>query len=240
MQLNLNIDEISDKYGVPEWAVKEEIEKAFSHVLSNRLGQEIEVQTDNSNVRIWKFAKNGDFAILGTGEIKKNIIREIKWNLVKYLLKRSVLESYEMHKNKVRTVVYGTIMKQMHGILHVEIHPQNINDDIAMAVCEPASQTPKERGRYKAGEVLPFYVLSVRPVLEKEIPRLEVKLSRNSKGLAEKLIKEQIKEKSIDIRIKCIKRVAGAYSLIESSKKIPGDCIKRVANELKERIICRF
>lgn len=224
----LGIDELRKKYRISEDVLMDEVERTILSCLTKRLGCEVELQWDRKGrdeFRLYGFTEDDELI-----NLTAYAIREIKWTIACNLLKRSILEKYEIFKHKEQSIAYGTIIKQGRGNLFVEL--QDIGDDV-VAVCEPAAQTPAERKRRIAG-VLPFYVLSIEPVSFNGIPRLEVRLSRNSKGLVEGLLREELEKKSLDIRVKCIKRIAGAFSEVRASEKIPRDTIKRVSDTGKQ------
>jgi len=237
------IDELSYKYRLSEQAVKEETEKALSVVLTKRLGFEVEA-VFNGNFELWGYKERyGDIRTMQImpEKIKKGLMREIKYSIANALLIRSVMEDYELNKHKIKTVVYGTIIKQKtdDGSVYVYIQDIEGRNDV-VAVMDRASQTPKERGWYMVGQKMPFYVLSVKPLLLKETPRLEIRLSRNSMSLPECLMRQELITQNMDIKVRCTCRIAGAFSEIKASAKIPRECIKKVSDELKERVIVRW
>ena len=80
-----------------------------------------------------------------------------------------------------------------------------------------------------------FLVTSVLPVMKNGRAKVLIRLSRTTKALPEALLKEQTDEPSI----RCVRRIAGAFSEIETKRKLPREVIRAVGNELKERIIVR-
>lgn len=232
------IQELSEKYNIPEWAVRDEVEKTVSAILTHRLRCEVEaVLSDTLEFQLFGFTDKGDYIPLASGNVKKRLIREIKWRISKNLLTRSVLDAYERYRNRAQTLVYGRIAKQVNGNLFIDIADMPGNN--VVAVCGLSSQTPKERGKL-AEEILPFYVLSIRPVSNNGIPCVEIRLSRNARGLVEELFREELREKTLDIQVKCVKRIAGAYSIVNVASKIPQECIKRVSDMVKERMIVSY
>jgi len=74
--------------------------------------------------------------------------------------------------------------------------------------------------------------------MEIGMARLEITLGRNGRGLVEGLIMKRVwKNPSCrDVKARCVKRIAGAYSEVVSTAPIPRDAIKSVSDELKEYI----
>lgn len=90
------------------------------------------------------------------------------------------------------------------------------------------------------GGLLPFYVLSVQSVLVKGGVKIKIRLSRTSTGLVEHLLRDDLAGKGMDVKVRCLKRISGAYSEIIASSLVPKECIKRVSKMLDERIIVKF
>ncbi len=234
---NSVINELSEKYRLQEWIIKDTIEEVVSLSLTKKLGFEVGVMFMGSSLDIWTFDDIEAKQISLTG-IQTSVAEEIKHNITSALLKRSVLEDYDRFKDKIRTVVYGTIIKY-HSSGAILVETDSISDRV-IAICPMSSQTPKERGHYRVGDVLPFYITNIEPVYEKETPKLEIRLSRNSRGLPEGLIKNELIDSNREAKVRCIKRIAGAFSEIKSSERIPKKCVKKISDELKERIIVRW
>ncbi|GER94831.1 hypothetical protein A45J_2718 [hot springs metagenome] len=252
MPLKIRIDdwvkELAGKYNLTDAIVEDEIEHTISSVLSNRFKFEVEAQLNGNSgsLSIYGFkTRKGDMesAIINPENIKRPLIREILYTLANALEIRRLLNEYSFYKKIIHSSVTGEIIKKSsEGILYAAIKDIDYpaSDQYVVAVCEPASQTPKERGWYTVGQKMPFYVLSVKPQLLKGTPRLEIRLSRNSAGLPESLIRQELVRHNMDIKICCTGRIAGAFSEIKASAKIPRECIKKVSDELKERVIVRW
>ena len=126
-----------------------------------------------------------------------------------------------------------------HGSLSIRLHANGpYNPRSMVGSCPYRFQTPKERGTYRPGDVLSFQVLKVTPVMENGMPRLEITLGRNGRELVEGLIIKRVWENPSckDVKTRCVKRIAGAYSEVVSTAPIPRDAIKSVSDELKEYI----
>lgn len=242
-KLMLIVKDICAKYGLPEDVVVEEIERTFSLVLTNRFAFDVDAHISDNNIELNGYTS--DVVKINPKNIKKPLIREIKYALANNLLCKTVYNKYFTIKPMIKKVIIGEIIrKASNGDIYVlgldEKHSlraikKNGNLDV-VAVCKMAAQPPNERGWYKEGMRLPFYVNNVEAIFEKGIPCLRVSLSRNSKGLTEQLLKKSITNRGLNIEVKCTRRIAGAISFISSSQAIPKDCIKEVSSELKERI----
>lgn len=237
--MQLNVEELQKKYGLSFDEIRDEIERVISDVLTLRLGFEVEAVFNERHDVIDIYKYSSDISSIQFESIKKSLIRDIKYSIVNRLLLKSVLKDYEVLKGLIQTIVYGTVKKGC-GLGSLYISIQNIDGkENVVGVCGIESQTPKERGRLE-GMTLPFYVLNVQPVYEQAMPKIDIKLSRNSKRFPERLLKEELFNKNIDIKVECVKRIAGAFSLIHVPERIPKECIKKVSDELKERIIVKW
>ena len=105
-----------------------------------------------------------------------------------------------------------------------------------IGVCPVRFIPPNERKVLAVGEMKTFLVTSVLPIREKGRAKVLIRLSRISKSLPEVLLRERTGEMSI----RCVRRIAGAFSVIESARKLLKDDILAVGLELKERIIVRI
>jgi hypothetical protein len=88
--------------------------------------------------------------------------------------------------------------------------------------------------------VLPFLVASVRGEMVYGAPRVIITLSRNSISFPVVLLKTFLEEDGIFVKLKPVRRIAGGYTVIQASQKIPKEYIKKVGNLLKEGIIVKY
>jgi hypothetical protein len=233
-----DVKELAEKYDLPEWSVQEGIERAISDILTKRFGYEVEAMFEDQSLRIYGYP--GDrVKTISPESIKGRIKREIKHEIARNLLKRETLKIYSQAKTHLRTVLSGEIVRIYDsGVLNIEMNIEGGNSLIA--TCDITNQTPKERGKYKEGEIMPFYILRVEAINHNGVPRIDIRVSRTSKGLPEGLLRSKVYRNNIDADIKCVRRIAGHLSVIESNRKLPVECIREVSDELKERIIVRF
>lgn len=230
--VDLDLRELSDKYCLPVDVIRTEIEKTVSSVLSKRFSFDVDAHFTKNNIEIYGYPETKTLYI-DIKNIKRHIIREIKYTLSKNLTLESVLKDYRILKPLISNIIYGKIIRtDRSGDVYAALEHQSV-----VAVCKLHNQTPKERWLYNEGQRMAFYALRMNVFLQAGTPRLEVNLSRTSKGLPEKLLKESLAKKNIsNIEVRCEKRISGAFSVIRASQKVPRDCIKETADELKERI----
>jgi hypothetical protein len=240
--LLVTIKELAQKYEIPLVEVEDHIEFVLSQVLSERFNTDVQVFLEDGTPKIYSFTEEAVFEI-DPKRIPKEVILQAK-EKIEYKL--NCLNAYKIlleAKKLTRTVVVGTIRKIINKDLYVEFkNPKAMTKkgETLIGVCPYAHQTPKERSFYKVGMVLPFLVTSVRGEIIDGTPRIIITLSRNSIAFPVILLKTILEEAGIFVRLKPVKRIAGAYTIIQASERIPKEYIKKVSHILKEGIIVKF
>ena len=239
-----DVRELADIYGLPEETVKVELLESLSNSLAAVFGTEIEVLSSKAgNLEIYSYRDlSGDLQVrsLPVSSIGRHAIKRIRRDLSLSLAKIRVLRDYDFCGDLVGCVVEGMVMKAVnHGSLSIQLQANGpCNPKNLVGSCPYRFQTPKERDIYRPGDFLSFQVLKVSPIMENGMPRLEITLGRNGRGLVEGLITKRVwrNPSCRDVKARCVKRIAGAYSEVVSTAPIPRDAIKSVSDELKEYI----
>jgi len=239
-----DVRELADIYGLPEETAKAELLKSLSNSLSAVFGAEIEVLSSKAGtLEIYSYRDSyGDLQVrsLPVSSIGRHAIRRIRRDLSLSLAKIRVLRDYDLSRDLIGRVVEGMIVKTVnHGSLSIRLQANgSCNPGSLVGSCPYRFQTPKERDIYRPGDFLSFQVLKVSPIMENGMPRLEITLGRNGRGLVEGLITKRVwrNPSCRDVKARCVKRIAGAYSEVVSTAPIPRDAIKSVSDELKEYI----
>ena len=234
--------ELGEKYEVSLLEVEDEVERVFSEVLSEVLRADIQVFLWNGTFQIYRFDPEGIFKI-EPRKIPKRVILEVKERL-EYRL--NCLNAYKIYldaKKLTKTVVVGVIRRIIDKDLYVEFKNEKAvmkKSQFLVGVCPYKHQTPKERSLYRVGMVLPFLVTSVRGEMVHGAPRVTIILSRNSISFPVVLLKKFLEDDGIFIKLEPVRRIAGGYTVIKASQKVPKEYIKKVSNLLKEGIIIRY
>lgn len=223
--------------------VKQLTETAFVRVLQRDLGGDIEVsfdEEDNLHI-IWYTDENGIVVprIVDIYRLQWNTFKKIIEEMEFLVHATITMDDFKNFRPLYRTVIGGTVSSvAADDTLYIAIQSNRDGGGQALGICEFAHQTPKERGSYKLGDYLWFYTTNVEAFRQLGAPRLMIRLSRTSKSLPEKLLHLKLMEQYLGhIEVKCLRRIAGAFSLINVSEEVPRDSIKEVSDELKERII---
>ncbi len=239
-----DVRELADIYGLPEEDVKAELLESLSNSLAAVFGTEIDVlASETGSLEICSYRdSSGDLQVrsIPLSSIGRHAMKRIRRDLSLSLAKKRVLRDYDLSRDLVGRVVEGIIMKTVNqGALSIRLQATGpCNPRSLIGLCPYRFQTPKERDTYRPGDVLSFQVLKASPVMENGMPRLEITLGRNSRRLVEGLIMKQARGNPSErnVKVRCVKRIAGAYSEVVSTAPIPRDAIKSVSDELKEYI----
>ena len=228
---------VAEKYELPFDEAKAAIERSISGTLSGVFHLDVECLLTGDGCEIYVFRENR-VEMLPMERLKKNVLRAIKYGVVAALQKEATVRGYEKLRYLTGGIIGGHVAAAFEERIFVEL--VGSAGKLVVGVCEKEDQTPKERGLYRTGEYFNFYVSSVTPSSNGRVPVLRVSLSRTSRSLTEGLLQRGLSEKLLDIRVRCVKRAAGVFSLVEADGRVPVECIKAVSRELKERIIVHF
>ena len=230
-----DLDAVAGKYDLTSEVVKETVERSISDTLSHIFGSDIECLLNGKDFEIYIFRED-EVEKLPVERLKKNILRAIKYDIVSALHREYAACSYEKLRFLTGTIAGGYIVRIFDDCIYAEL---NAGSGPVVGICDRQHQTPKERGSYRLGDYYRFYVSHVAPVVTGGVPGVKVSLNRTSGSLTAGLMKKELADRLLDIRVKCIGRTAGVYSLIETQERVPSECIKAVSDELKERIKIR-
>ena len=234
---SLDLQAIAEKYELPFEAAQSAVERSISATLSGIFRQDVECRLTDGKWDIYVFNETGARRF-PVERLKKNILRAVKYDIVSTLQKEAVAGGYEKLRYLAGGVAGGHVSVISGDRIFVEMNGGA--GKLVIGICEKEHQTPKERGHYRIGDYLNFYVLNVEPSSNGRVPVLKVSLSRTSKGLTEGLLHAALVNRLLDTKIRCVKRVVGVISLVEASGRVPRECIKAVSDELKERVMVHF
>ena len=241
------MNEMARAYRIPRLAVVDEVESALCAAMTRLHGYEVDVRiTGNGMPELEMTGYQGTRDGCTVHRIQpemldKRSVKFLRRRLTQRLSERSVLEEFYTLAPVQHHVYEGTICipPTWGAAFYVDIYHDCYYGikSASMAVCRHIDQPVSERGRYRLGDTLMFYVLNVNAVKLNEHPRLEIYVSRTSKSLIDGLIKKYIIEKTgrpVNGSIKCIKRVAGAYSKVVSTVQIDRDILHKVSKKANE------
>jgi len=232
--------DLLEKYNLPADQAATAIEQAVTTVLSPMFNMDIHVRLAD-HLEIYAFSKTSHLdlepAIINPATLSKQVQRQIRHRIEQELEKRQAIHEGELLRSLRGQVVRGEVRQSSaNGDLPVLLEiPDQLRTLTLTGTCPKRHLPPKERGRLQPGRIRAFLVTSVLSVQQQGRYKVQVRLSRTTMALPEKLLQRAT---GID-GIRCTKRIAGAYSEIESPKVLPRDAIKAASRELQERISVR-
>ncbi len=152
--------------------------------------------------------------------------RRFRWLLNRNLAELETERLYRKWKREKGRAVMGAVMGPgPGGSVYVDLSD-------AVGVLEKHRMVPGED--YTPGRVMVFYVAAVRLRL-KTNGRLEVILSRNSRRLAEAVLRRAVPGMKVEV----VKRVAGRRCVVVSGSPISRRVLAEVSRLLGEVVVCR-
>ncbi len=221
------------KYDLPASDAALAIEEAISGILSRAFNKDIMVNVGEELEVVALDDRRIDPATLS-----RQLKRQIRYQIERELEKRQSLREQEYLRSLRGRIIFGEIRKvSTNGDLTITLEVEDrFRSLILTGICPARQVPPHERGcLHIVGAKKLFLITSVLPVLEKDKAKVLIRLSRTSMTLPEILLRENTGEMSI----RCRRRIAGAFSEIETSQWISKEVIQFVSNELGERIIVR-
>lgn len=227
------INELTNKYRLPNvTATEEAISKAFSDALKTNIICNI----SQEGVMLITFNRLSKPSVLKPSVIKKKMKRQIVYLLETELQKKQAVFEFHSMRDLQGQVVNATITRiadnhTVFGIL--EINSSTDSSQLLIGECPLRHQPAHERGGYCLGETRKFYISSVRPVAGKRGEgRVRIILSRTTIELPAAMLSDITNISGI----RCTRRIAGAFSNIETPKRVPKTAINTVGKELHEHL----
>ena len=223
------------RYGLPEDEAARVVEDALSRVLSGAFGREIVARVGRT-VEVFPVSRDQEATISLEG-ISKQLRRQIRYQIERGLEYRQAVRERDCLRALQGQVIPGEVARlTADGGLLVKIEvPDHFRRLVATGICPVRGLPPHERDEIRAGRVAFFHVTSVVLDRQGHTPKVRVNLSRSSRALPVLLLREETGEASL----RCRRRIAGAFSEIETAKPLPKTAILAVGKELRERIIIR-
>ncbi len=222
------------KYRLPEEQAMSAIEVAVARTLTEALRTSLCVKFDG-NLGISAFPVHRKPVEIFPAKISRKLRRYLFHQVELELQKRqTLLEAAELKQLRGVNVTGEISRIAADGTIHVTLEIADFFRRLILYGEYPVrGQPPRERGRYRIGEVREFQVNKVVPIIARgETARVRIWLSRTAKELPALLLRERTGIGGIE----CRRRVAGEYSDIFTPAWIPKDVIKSVGKELGEHL----
>lgn len=235
--------ELAEKYSLSTDAALEITAETLSAALSSRAGCQVIVKPSGDEVRAL-FLGDGPFPEAkekGLGGMFGNDLKHLRNDLERAFARRAARDALTMFRPLVGRAVLGEVVKLLDdGGLLAEVENGGYDGGKVTAICEKREVMVKERGSGRMNERLWFYVKSAKNADHQGLPRLDVRLSRNSMRLPELLLVKELLGRGKCVaapRVRCVRRIAGVRSEITSSTPMDKEILRTVGILLGGEII---
>jgi hypothetical protein len=232
--VELPLDELAHKYGLPKPVVMDVAETAIANSLTKTFRSPVTCRMDGNRLRLIAYLGSNDPKAVELKTISKKLRRDIAYTVELELQKRQTLYEFHSMRELQGQVIKATISRiadnhTLYAMLEIN---DLLNPVILLGECSLINQPPHERCRYRVGESRTFFVSSVRPVAGRSYARVRIMLSRISRELPARMLGQL---SGVD-GIKCPRRVAGGFCEIVTPRRIPKSAINTVGKELREHV----
>jgi hypothetical protein len=229
--------EVAGKYRLPAVETKNLLERALSESLTEAFGKRVIVSFCGDALSIYReTGSNGAEGLerLSPPQVRKDVVRLCRYRIETELRRRKALIDFDYLRTLQGSVVRGVVDRVLDdGTLMVLFPVDELFNCREITGSCPVSQQPqRERGSYREGKTSFFFVSTVRLLGRKNLFRVDIRLSRTTRRLTEVLLKM---ETGLG-EIRCVRRIAGRISLVESRERLPREAILAVSTELGERV----
>lgn len=230
--------DLLEKYNLPEGQATDAIETAITTVLSTAFKTDMLVRVQKS-LEVYALPSSDlPPRPIDPASLSRQLQRQVHFQIERELEKRQALHERETLSSLRGRPITGEIRQiSSTGEVTVALKMEDHFCRLALTgVCPARCLSPRERQTLSVGDMNAFLVTSVLPVQKKGRSKVLIRLSRTTIALPEAMLRELTGEASV----RCTRRIAGAFSEIETKNKLPKEAILLVSNELKERIIVRI
>jgi len=233
------IASLAVQHGLSKAETLQEIESAFSIILSRRYRLEVMVYfREDLRLEALAYNKVGGVILQRALDLPTILSRNtLRKYLEEHLAMAAVFKLVRRYKSVEKNLLWGEVTgcdPEYNLYVETEILP----GERTIAVCPSNRVGLHERygGHFGAGQLRAFHLRRVEPVSLNGTPRLKVVLDRVSKTLVETLLRDHLEFDSKQIKLRCVKRYVGHKSIVLATKQLPKKAIIAVDRELKERV----
>jgi len=233
------IAQLSEAYGIDKDAVVSIVELIIRESIFAYFGKDSQVCCDDGEIKIYVYDGDGRFQPFDLNKASKDFIVYLKKRLVERFSFEKASRKYHAVKRLRRALVGGYPVGKANGYYLVKLTDMPFD---VKGVMLDIHAIPGER--LKLFEYYFFTFLKAKSVQIGLKYDLAVYLSRTSIRLPELLLQKAVEENAgVNIDCRCVKRVAGRYSIIqllETRVKIPKKVISYVQENLNnEKVIIK-
>ena len=229
--------EVAREHRLPAREARALLERTLSEALTEAFGRRVIVSLSGEAIAIYReTGRNGPEGLerLSPRQVRKEVVRLCRYRVETELNRRKAIGEYDFLKTLQGAAVKGVVDRVMNDGTLMVLFPVDelFNSREVVGTCPVSMQPPRERGTFREGEARFFFVSSVRLVGREQVLRVDIRLSRTTRGLPEVLLKMETGITGI----RCVRRIAGKISLVVSRERLPREAILTVATELGERV----
>ena len=233
------IDSLAARHGLSKTEILQEIESAFSIILSRWYRLEV-LAFFREDLHLEAVAYNtvGGVILQRVLDLPAILSRNtLRKYLEEHLNMAAVFKLARRYKSFEKNLLWGEVTGcDLEYNLYVET--EIIPGERIIAVCPLNRLGLHERygGHFGVGQLRAFHLRRVEPVSLKGTPRLKVVLDRVSKTLVETLLRDHLEFDAEQVKLRCVKRYVGHKSIVLATKQLHKKAIIAVDRELKERV----
>lgn len=227
--------ELIEKYpSLPRESIYDAIEIAAIRAITAVMNTAVTASMGDDGVLHVHLLKNGDQEEISVNTFSRKVKRRLLDEIEVELMRRQTCcdaRDYSTIRGSVQTGLIERIHDDGSLVVNIELldllTPVNI-----YATCPVQQQPPHERGQYRLGEMLEFFVISSLPVSNGRLSKVRIIVSRTAREFPSRLLGKLTGLSGI----RCTKRIPGGYSHIITRHKIPKTVINAVGKKLKEHL----
>lgn len=198
--------------------VKDGLELVLTTVLSEHFQGEAYAEIENGMVRAW-FYRNHAYVPIEFHRLPAEVTKAVRQRLPECLTYIEDEQNYRMWRERIHTVMRGTIVRITIPEIHVELNGW---------VATMMRHRWNSRDGYKCGNSMMFYI-------DKVLRPCRVFVSRNSISFGPALLRHYYPWG----QFQCIKRLVGVKSIIVTDTLVKREHIKEISEEMGEILILK-
>ncbi len=230
------VEQLSETYEIDKDTVVSIVELVIRESIFSYFGKDSQVYYDNGEIKIYVYDGNNQSQPFDLNSANEEFITYLRKQLTERFLFKKTSRNYNAIKHLRHTLVGGYPVEKMNGHYLVKLNDMLFDTKNIL----PYRYTISKE-QLKLAEYYFFIVLRVQFAKIGLKFDLTVYLSRTSSKLPELLLQKAVEEDTgVNIDCKCVERVPGKYSILETKVKIPKKIVSYVQENLNnEKVIIK-
>lgn len=218
VQIETLIGDICDWRNTQPHVVREALELVFTAVLSEHFQGEVFVEINDDTVRSW-FFRNHVYVPIEFYRLPGEVFKAMKKMLPNCIADIEDKNNYNMWRERVHTIMRGTV---------VRMSMSEMNVDLNGWIATMSRHRWNSKDRYSCGKTYMFYI-------DKVLRPCQIFVSRNTINLAPAYLQYYYPCN----KFRCVKRLVGVKSIIETDALVLRRHIREIAQEMGELLIVK-